>query len=58
MLEGIQGVLVRLPAEFMGGQMIAFAMGSGGGAMRVGRQVVELGDSIMRFVARFVLPTG
>jgi hypothetical protein len=40
---GVDGVLVRLPAEFVGSEMVSFAVGNGGGGVGVGGQVVEFG---------------
>jgi hypothetical protein len=35
-LAGVSGVFVRLLRQFVGGQMIAFIMGRGGGRVGVG----------------------
>jgi hypothetical protein len=47
-LVGIGGVFVRLDGEFVSSQVISFAVGSCRGKVGVGRQVMELGDSIVR----------
>jgi hypothetical protein len=39
-LLSIYGMLVRLPGEFMSGQVIAFSVSRGGSGMRVGGEVV------------------
>jgi hypothetical protein len=45
---GVQGVFVGLFAEFVGGEMVSFAVGRGGGGVGVGSQVVEFCESIVR----------
>jgi hypothetical protein len=47
-LVGVHGVLERLLAEFVSAQMISFAMGNCGGRVHMGREIVELCDSIVR----------
>jgi hypothetical protein len=47
-LYAFNGVLVRLFAQLVSGQMISLAMGRGGGSMSVSCQVVKFCDSIMR----------
>jgi hypothetical protein len=43
-LQSVSGVFVCLLAEFVGGQMISFAVGHGSGVVGVGCQVVQLSD--------------
>jgi hypothetical protein len=47
MLVGVGGVLMRLLAQLVRGQMIAFAVSGRGGGVGVGGQVVQLRDSIV-----------
>ncbi len=44
---GVHGVLVRLLAQFMGGEMVSLAVGGGGGLMGMGGQVMQFGDSVV-----------
>ena len=37
---GVHGVLMRLRAKFVGGEMISFAVGGGGGVVGVCRNIV------------------
>ena len=37
---GVHGVLMRLRAQFVGGEMISFAVGGGGGVVGVCRNIV------------------
>ena len=45
--KGIHGMLVRLFAEFVSGQMIALAVGGGRSRVGVGRKMVEFCCSIV-----------
>ena len=47
MLEGFRGVLVGLFGEFVGSEVIAFAVCSGGSLVGVGSFVVILGGAIV-----------
>ncbi len=47
-LESVPGMLERLFAEFMGGQMVPLAVGDGGVGVGMGRKVMELCDSVVR----------
>ena len=49
-LVHIHGVLVRLLAELMGGQVIAFAMGHGRRRVRVGSKVMEFCSSLVWYL--------
>jgi hypothetical protein len=52
----VSGVLERLFAEFVSAQMVSFTMGDRSGGVRVGRNVVELYDSIVRTLRHTVSP--
>jgi hypothetical protein len=54
-LEGVHGLLVRLLAEFVRGEVISLAVGHGCGGVGVGRKVVVLRGSIMRALWHAVL---
>lgn len=43
----VHGVLERLLAEVVSAEMISFTMGNGCGRVRMGREIVEFGDSIV-----------
>lgn len=55
MFVSIQRVLMRLFAQFVRGQMIAFAVRGGGCGVGVRCQVVKFGDSIVRALGHVVL---
>ncbi|MGC1871075.1 MAG: hypothetical protein WA700_08970 [Acidobacteriaceae bacterium] len=46
-LKRILGVLVRLLGKFVSGQVISFAVGSGGSGMCVGREIVQFCGAVM-----------
>ncbi len=46
-LEGFGGVLMGLHGELVGGEVVAFAVGGGGGLVGVGGFVVELGGAVV-----------
>jgi hypothetical protein len=55
-LMGIHGVLVCLFTEFMRGQMVSFAVGSGCSGVGVGGEVVEFCRSIVGTLWHGLLP--
>lgn len=57
-LEGFDGVLVRLPGEFVGCEVIAFAMSCGCGLVGVGGFVVIFSGTIVRALRHGVLSSG
>jgi len=44
---GVHGMLMRLFGEFMGGEMVTFAVGGSRSRVRVGGKIVELCNSIV-----------
>ncbi len=46
--ESVAGKIVRLSAEFVSGQMIAFVVGDGRGGVGMGRKAVELCGPVVR----------
>jgi hypothetical protein len=54
-LQGVHGVCVSLPAEFVSGQMISLAVSNGRGGVGVGRKVVEFCESIVRALGHGLL---
>ncbi|MHB8216118.1 MAG: hypothetical protein ACYDDS_08575 [Candidatus Sulfotelmatobacter sp.] len=51
----VHGMLVRLLAELMSGQMISFAVSGSSGGVGMGGKVVEFGNSIVRALRHGVL---
>ena len=58
MLVGVLREFVSLPAEFMSGKMICFAVGFSGGGVGVGCQVVKFRGSIVCALRHDVLLAG
>lgn len=58
MLVGACRVLVRLFAQFVSGQVIAFPVGGGGSSVGVGSKVVEFCGAIVRALWHGVLLAG
>jgi hypothetical protein len=54
-LLGVHRELMRLPAEFVGGQMVSLTVGSGGGLVGVGGKIVKFRGSIVRTLRHGVL---
>jgi hypothetical protein len=55
-LEGFDGVLVCLPGEFVGSEVIAFAVGCGCGLVGVGGFVMVFGGAIVRALRHMCCP--
>jgi hypothetical protein len=51
----VDGMLVRLPGEFVRGEIVAFTVGGCSGGVGVGRKVVQFSGAVVIALGHFVL---